>query len=106
MAGDQDMRLEQTSATLERCGVRFEGLERATPESRYRQVGFDGIKRGLLEPHSGVLLARRAVAPVDEEAVPLCAEHRWAQGQTPTGSGRVARIATCDGEGEPPRPLV
>ena len=98
LAGDQDMRLQQTSATLERCGVRFEELDRATLERRYRQVRFDGIKRGLLEPQSGVLLARRAVAVVVEEAVRLGAEYRSAQVQRPTGSGRVPEVATSDGE--------
>jgi sarcosine oxidase len=98
MAGEEDARLRQTSATLKRCGVKFEELDREALEKRYAQIGFDGIKRGLFEPQSGVLMARRAVAAVVEDAVRLGAEYRCAQVLGPTGSGGVHEVTTSDGE--------
>jgi len=98
MAGDEDLRLRQTIATLKRCGVTFEELDRATLEKRFAQIGFDGVKSGLYEPKSGVLMARRAVAAVVEDAVRHGTEYRCAQVLRPTGSGRVHEVATSDGE--------
>jgi sarcosine oxidase len=98
MAGEEDARLRQTSATLKRCGVKFEELDREALEKRYPQIGLDDIKCGILEPKSGVLMARRAVAVVVEEAVRLGAEYRCAQVLKPTGSGRIHEVATSDGE--------
>src|SRR5258708_267530 len=98
MAGDEDARLRQTSATLKRCGVTVEELDRAALEKRYPQIGLDGIKRGIFEPESGVLMARRAVGAVVEDAVRLGADYRCAQVLRPTGSGRMHEVATSDGE--------
>src|SRR5258708_24662747 len=97
MAGNEDARLQQTITTLQRCGVTFEELDRGTLEKRYAQIGFDGIRRGLFEPKSGVLMARRAVAAVVEDAVRLGAEYRCAQVVRPSGSGRVRQVAISDG---------
>jgi sarcosine oxidase len=98
MGGDKDQRLEQTSATLKRCGVAFEELDRASLEKRYPQIGLDGIERGIFEPKSGVLMARRAVAAVVEDAVRLGAEYRAAQAMNPREAGRVKQITTSQGE--------
>ena len=98
MAGEEDARLRQTSATLKRCGVKFEELDREALEKRYAQIGLDGIKRGLFEPESGVLMARRGVAAVVEDAVRLGAEYRCAQILGPARSGRVHEVATSHAE--------
>src|ERR1700676_4502156 len=58
LAGQDDSRVRQTVQTLRRCGVTFEEMTRAELEKRYPQIGLDGITKGLLEPHSGVLMAR------------------------------------------------
>jgi sarcosine oxidase len=98
MAGEKDARLQDTRATLKRYGVAFEELDRAALEKRYPQIGLEGIKSGLFEPKSGVLMARRAVVVVVEEAVRLGAEYRCAQVLGTTGSGRAHQVATSDGE--------
>jgi sarcosine oxidase len=98
MAGGKDARLRQTSATLKRCDVTFEELDRAALEKRYPQIGFEGIKSGLLEPKSGILVARRAVAAVVDDAIRLGAQYRCAQVLGPTASGRAHEVATNDGE--------
>src|SRR5882757_3333408 len=38
MAGDDDERLRQTSATLKRCGVAFEEMDRMALQKRYPQI--------------------------------------------------------------------
>jgi monomeric sarcosine oxidase len=98
MAGKEDARLRDTAATLKRCGVVFEEYDRAELEKRYPQIGLDGIGRGILEPNSGALLARRAVAAVVEDAVQQGVEYRNAQVLRPTGFGRVHHVATNHGE--------
>jgi monomeric sarcosine oxidase len=98
MAGKEDARLRDTAATLKRRGVVFEEYDRAELEKRYPQIGLDGIGRGILEPNSGALLARRAVAAVVEDAVQQGVEYRNAQVLRPTGFGRVHHVATNHGE--------
>ncbi len=98
MAGDEDGRLQQTITTLKRCGVTIEELDRAALEKRFAQIGLDGIRRGLFEPKSGVLMARRAVAAVVEDAVRLGAEYRYALALNPREAGRVEHITTSHGE--------
>jgi sarcosine oxidase len=98
MAGKEDARLGETAATLKRCGVVFEEYDRTALEKRYPQIGFDGIGRGILEPKSGVLLARRAVAAVVEDAVQLGVEYRAAQVTNPREAGPVEHITTSDGD--------
>src|SRR5260370_846889 len=98
LAGDDDTRLRQTSATLKRCNVAHEELDRAKLEKRYPQIGLDGVKWGLFEPNSGVLMARRGVATVVEDAVRLGAEYRCAQAINPREAGRVEHISTRNGE--------
>jgi monomeric sarcosine oxidase len=98
MARKDDARLRETAATLKRCGVRFEVYDRATLEKRYPQIGLDDIQKGIFEPKSGVLLARRAVAAVVADAVRLGAEYLCAQIVASREAGAVKHIATTHGE--------
>jgi len=98
MGGNKDERLRQTGETLKRCGVTFEELDRSAMEKRYPQIGFDGIGRGIFEPKSGVLMARRAVTAVVEDAIRLGVEYLCAQAMNPREAGRVEHIATSRGE--------
>jgi monomeric sarcosine oxidase len=79
LAGEHDTRLNETIATLQHCGVTLELLDPAALEKRYPQVSFHGVSRGLLEPESGVLLARRAVACVMDDALRHGAQFEIAQ---------------------------
>jgi len=98
LSGGDDARFRQTAATLTRCGVPFEQMDVGALEKRFPQIGLAGITAGLLEPHSGALMARRAVAAVVEDAVQQGAEYRNAQVLTPTGLGRLHHVATNHGE--------
>src|SRR5438270_8399961 len=98
MAGNNDARLQDTSATLKQYRVKFEELDRATLEKRYPQIGLEEIQKGIFEPHSGVLLARRAVAAVVEDAIRLGVEYRCAQVVDPRAAGAVKHVTTKQGE--------
>jgi monomeric sarcosine oxidase len=98
LAGEGDARIRQTGETLTRCGVRFEQMDRSALEKRYPQINFEGIASGLLEPDSGVLMARRSVAAVVDDAIRMGVEHRVAQVQAARGSGRANAVKTSDGD--------
>jgi sarcosine oxidase len=98
MAGKEDVRLRETAATLKRCGVQFKELDRAALEKGYPQIGLERIQRGILEPQSGVLLARRAVAAVVEDAVRLGVDCRCAQVHPPVERRRAGEVTTAGGE--------
>ena len=98
MAGKDHARLEATVATLKRCGVEFVEHDRASLEKRYPQIALEEIQKGIFEPQSGVLLARRAVAAVVEDAVRRGVEYRSAQATNPREAGRVEHIVTSQGE--------
>jgi sarcosine oxidase len=94
LEGADDLRLRESQATIERCGITHEVMDGAQLSKRYPQVNFDGVSRGLLEPGSGVLLARRAVQSVIEETKKMHAGFLIAQAVTPDGSGTITRLAT------------
>ena len=98
LTGKDDSRVRQAAEVLARCGVAFVELSRKELEKRYPQIGLEGITKGLLELHSGVLMARRAVAVVAEAAQRLGVEYRVAQIAEPRGSGAISAVTTNSGE--------
>jgi sarcosine oxidase len=98
LAGEDDARVGQTSETLRRCGGVFAELGRAELERQYPQIALDGITKGLLEPHSGVLMARRAVVAVVEDAVRDGVEYRVTQIAEPRGTDAISAVMTSLGQ--------
>jgi len=98
LAGKDDSRVRHAAEVFARCGVAYEELSREELEKRYPQIGLEGITKGLLEPRSGVLLARRAVAAVAEDAQRLGVEYRVAQITEPRGAGAISAVTTNSGE--------
>jgi sarcosine oxidase len=98
LAGEDDPRIQETVQTLKRCQVPIEEMDRAALEKRYPQIGLDNIISGFLEPRSGVLMARRAVAAVVEDVVKRGGEYRLGQIATPRGPGMLPSIFTTAGE--------
>jgi len=97
LAGKEDVRVRQAAEVLSRCGVAFQELTRTELEKRYPQVGLDGITKGLLELHSGALMARRAVAAVAEDARRLGVDYRVARIAEPRGSGVIPTVTDTSG---------
>jgi sarcosine oxidase len=98
LGGEDDSQLRRTSMTLRRCKVPFDEFDCAALEEKYPQVSFEDIKTGIFEPHSGVLMARRAVATLVEEALRLGVHYCNDQVLKPAGSGRLERVETSQGE--------
>lgn len=95
---ERDSRLRHTIDTLARCGVPFEEMNRGALEKRFPQIGLDDVTLGILEPRSGVLLGRRAVAAVVEDAVRQGVEYRAALVTPPRGTGRLKSLKTNTSE--------
>ncbi len=86
MARGEDPYSLATLRTLEKLNVRFERLSRAELERQYPQISFGPITWGMLEPDSGVLMARRAVQRVVEAAVRAGVEYRIEKVEPPGNS--------------------
>ena len=106
LASGEDARLLRTKSTLLRLGVAFEPMDRAALEKKYPQVNFDGVSTGILEPKSGVLMARRAVAAVVADAVKLGVEYRVGVAGAPHVSGGDTSLLTSGGETITARNLI
>jgi sarcosine oxidase len=98
LGGEDDSQLRRTSATLRRCNVPFDEFDRAALERKYPQVSFEDVKTGIFEPQSGVLLARRAVAALVEDALRLGVQYCSALILKPAGSGRLEQVETSQRE--------
>jgi sarcosine oxidase len=101
LASEGDARIRDTAATLTRCGVEFEQLDAAALAKRYPQINLDGIASAIFEPASGVLMARRAVAAVVEDAIFRGVEYRVGEILTPAieaGAKSVSSVKTRGGE--------
>jgi sarcosine oxidase len=98
LAGKDDAKLNSSTSALKRCAIAHEVLELAELRARYPQINFAEVQRGVLETDSGVLLARRAVACVVEDAVRMGAQFEIAQVAPPETGGTVAAIETSGGE--------
>ena len=87
-----------TLATLERVGVAHERLVQPQLAARWPQVVFDAGDSAILEPHSGVLMARRAVRVLVGDLVGRGVRYLPAAARPPAAAdGRVDSIETLDG---------
>ena len=98
LAGEDDERLPESIATLKRCAIKHQVMERAALEERYPQVNFDAVERGLLEPESGVLMARRAVAFLVADAVKRGVRLEIVQIVAPLKAKKLESVETAQGQ--------
>lgn len=98
MAREQDAYTLATKATLKKCGVKFEELQRAELEKRWPQISFGPVTWALYEPDSGALLARRAVQAVAEDAVQRGATYFTAAVSVPSGKSKIDAVQTSSGD--------
>jgi monomeric sarcosine oxidase len=91
-----------TLATLSRLRVPHEELTTADLRARYPQVAFNDSSWGILEPSSGVIMARRAVQVVVEHAQTIGVSYRIAAATPPPAvhavRGKLNALATADGD--------
>jgi sarcosine oxidase len=86
-----------TLGTLGEVGVNFEKLTRAELEGRFPQFVFGPDTWGVFEPDSGVLIARRAVQAVVEQAVGRGVTYLPEAVAAPAGGGRLESVSTRSG---------
>jgi sarcosine oxidase len=98
MAQGDDPYSLATLAMLEKTGARFEKLSLSALRSQYPQIVFDEDAWGILEPDSGVLLARRAVQAVVNQACKNGVEYRTDAVLEPMGDSRLTSVDTKSGE--------
>lgn len=92
-----DPTLDASAATLCHHDIKHEVLQRPELERRYPQFNLDGISRGLFEPQSGVLMARRAVVCTVESALRQGVHLRIAQIKAPHTTKQLESIETTAG---------
>jgi monomeric sarcosine oxidase len=92
LAHENDPYPLQTIATLQSAGVACERLTIEEISRRYSQFVLEGISWGVLEPESGVILARRAVQAVVREAISAGAEYSQDAVRPPAGRGKLHHL--------------
>ncbi|HEY7390218.1 MAG TPA: FAD-dependent oxidoreductase [Bryobacteraceae bacterium] len=89
---------ESTRNTLERVGVPIEILSAPELAERYPQMRVpDSGSFGILEPESGALMARRAIAAVVRDLIRRGGEYTTAAVTPPSGRRRLGFVETADG---------
>jgi len=98
IARDQDPYSLASVATMQQVGAKFEKLALDDLRRRFPQVFFEDGAWGIFEPNSGVLMARRAVQAVAEQAQKLGVTYVREAALTPTGRGNLSAIKTASGK--------
>ncbi len=99
IAHENDKIALATMATLDRAACLYEKLSLAQMVERYSAFSFEPDCWGILEPDSGVLMARRAVQTVVDEARKSGVSYANDQVRPPTTRGnRLDQIMTRRGE--------
>jgi sarcosine oxidase len=92
LADEADRHVSQMPALLARMGVQCEKLSAAEIARRYPQLHFAEVTLGVLEPQSGVLLARDAVQALVLELTADGVEYLTAVVQPPQGRGKLLAL--------------
>jgi sarcosine oxidase len=85
-------------ATLQKNNIPCEKLSLNDLHQRYPQISFDEDAWGILEPESGVLLARRAVQAIVDRAIQIGVDYRNVAVTTPSGQNKLESITATTGE--------
>ena len=85
-------------ATLHANGVGCEQLTVRDLRRRYPQISFEDDAWGIFEPHSGVLMARRAVRAIVDQAIATGVEYRSFGVVKPSGKQKLETISSSTGE--------
>jgi sarcosine oxidase len=85
-------------AMLQKNNIPNEKLSLNDLRQRYPQVSFDEDAWGILEPESGVLLARRAVQTVVDRAIQIGVDYRNVAVAAPAGRNKLKSIVATTGE--------
>jgi len=98
LSNDADAYLKSLCSVLEQAGVEREELKAKDIAQRWPQLRFDDVTWGVLEPNSGILLARQAVQSLLKELVESGVEYLSAVAEAPSGDETLTQIKTGTGE--------
>ncbi len=94
----RDSYVDHLAGVLRKNDVPLESLSATEIAGRYPQFRFPEVTHGVLEPESGVLMARQAVQAVVEDAVNAGCESFLAAVLPQHGKGRLAQLKLVGGE--------
>jgi monomeric sarcosine oxidase len=97
-SNDADTYLRSLCGVLAQAGVDHEELKAEEIARRWPQLRFPEVTWGVLEPASGLLLARDAVQTLVKELVKGGVEYIPSSAIAPSGSGKVSEIQSSSGE--------
>jgi len=97
IANEGDEKTNATREVLERLKIPHEVLKRESLERRFPQIACGPANWGVFEPESGVLMARRAVATVVEQAIAEGVEYFQEAVATPAGARKISSVRTSAG---------
>ncbi|HZE25422.1 MAG TPA: FAD-dependent oxidoreductase, partial [Blattabacteriaceae bacterium] len=98
LSNDADTYLKSLCSVLKQAGVEREELKTEEIARRWPQLQFHDVTWGVLEPQSGLLLAREAVQTLVKELVQSGVEYLPVAVEAPSGHGKLAQIKTVLGE--------
>jgi sarcosine oxidase len=87
-----------TLAALQEHKIPHERLSLLGLRKHYPQIAFDDDAWGIFEPESGVLMARRAVRTVVEQAQKIGVEYQASAVLAPGGNRKITNLKTTTGE--------
>lgn len=99
LSNDADAYLKNLGCVLEQAGVEREELKSDEIARRWPQLRFDDVTWGVLEPDSGLLLARDALQMLVKELVADGVDYVQSSANAPSGDGSdLKTIRTIAGE--------
>ncbi|HLK07759.1 MAG TPA: FAD-dependent oxidoreductase [Candidatus Angelobacter sp.] len=97
LSNEADVYLKSLCIVLAQAGVKREELEAGEIARRWPQLRFHDVTWGVLEPDSGLLLARNAVQILAKELAANGVDCIPFAANAPAGNGRLAHIKKTDG---------
>jgi monomeric sarcosine oxidase len=95
---DADQYLNATVQVLGKAAVPVEYIPAAEIRERWPQVHFHDVTRGILEPESGLLMARSSVQALVADLISNGVEYRTAAALTSDKPGKLAEVKTSTGD--------
>src|SRR5438270_1268808 len=98
LSNNDDAYLKSLCSVLKQAGVEREELTTEEITRRWPQLQLHDVTWSVLEPQSGLLLAREAVQTLVKELVQSGVEYLPVAVEAPSGHGKLAQIKTVLGE--------
>ncbi len=98
LSNDADQYLKSLAEVLSKAAVPIEKLSTAGIRNRWPQLHFDDVTWGVLEPESGLLMARASVQALVAELINSGIEYREAGALPPEGNRKVVALKTTAGD--------